>query len=53
MNNVKGFLSSDFGGIYFDNDAIALQSFDDMRVHELALGRETGGALSNGIMVSV
>ena len=32
---------------------IAVQSFDDMRVHELALGRATGGAVSNGIMVSV
>lgn len=44
---------SDYGGMYFDNDVIVVKSFDDMRIHQLALGRETKLAVSNGIMVGV
>ena len=39
--------------MYFDNDVIIVKSFDDMRIHDLALGRATDLAVSNGIMVCI
>jgi len=44
---------SDFGGIYLDNDVIALKSFDDLRIFPFTLGRATTLHVSNSIMVSV
>ena len=44
---------TEFGGIYFDNDVIVLKSFDDMRIHQIAMGRAMPSAISNGIIVCV
>ena len=38
---------TDLGGIYFDNDVIALKPFDAMKVHPPALGRATDSAVNN------
>ena len=37
--------------MYFDNDVFIIKSFDDLRIHTLALGKASLSSVSNGIMV--
>ena len=51
--NILSSMSADYGGIYLDNDVIAVKSFDNMRVYKLAMSIESSGAIASGIIVSI
>ena len=44
-------LLSAYGGIYLDADAIAVNSFDDVRVYDMSMGQARKVSLCNCIMV--
>ena len=45
---------AELGGMYLDNDAFVLKSWDDLRVYPITMGRATSSkpTVSNGLIVS-
>ena len=44
---------AELGGMYLDNDAFVLKSWDDLRVYPITMGRATARTVANGLIVSI